>query len=282
MVISTKSHEEYNVGWISALPKELAVAISMLDEEHSALSNSANDSNCYTLGSIGPHNVTMTCLPKDWIGTVQAAKAAAQMLRTFPCIKVVLMVGIGAGIPPHVSLGDVVISTEWTQWDFGKIKDGVFEYVDKRCYPSTGLLSSISRFEAEHIGHPEKVMQYLKKLKDRFPTLASPHGALESLRVHYGLIASGNKVIKDANQRDSICRDLKNKVLCIEMEAAGLIDFPAVIIRGICDYADSNKNDEWHEYAAIVAAAFAKQLLEYIPPSKLENERTGKDVYNKS
>jgi nucleoside phosphorylase len=48
------------------------------------------------------------------------------------------------------------------------------------------------------------------------------------------------------------------------MEAAGLMnDFPCIVIRGICDYADSHKNDTWQKYAAIAAAAYAKELLQY-------------------
>jgi nucleoside phosphorylase len=38
-----------------------------------------------------------------------------------------------------------------------------------------------------------------------------------------------------------------------------------LIIRGICDYADSQKNDQWHNYAAATAAAYAKLFLSYIP-----------------
>ncbi|KAJ5114064.1 hypothetical protein N7456_002598 [Penicillium angulare] len=99
------------------------------------------------------------------------------------------------------------------------------------------------------------------------------------VRVHYGLIASGNKVIKDVQLRDLINRSLDNSVLCIEMEAAGLMnDFPCIVIRGICDYADSKKNDSWQEYAAAVAAAYAKELLEYLPPGDIEKERTLKEI----
>lgn len=87
------------------------------------------------------------------------------------------------------------------------------------------------------------------------------------MRIHYGLIASGNQVIKDAAIRDKLKKDLGNHVLCIEMEAAGLMNnFPCMVIRGICDYADSHKNDAWQEHAAAVAAAFAKELLEYVQP----------------
>lgn len=97
--------------------------------------------------------------------------------------------------------------------------------------------------------------------------------------VHYGLIASGNKIIKDATFRDKLNKDLGGSVLCVEMEAAGLMDnFPCIVIRGICDYADSHKNKDWQEYAAAVAAAFAKELLGYVQPSNVEGERAAKDI----
>jgi nucleoside phosphorylase len=103
------------------------------------------------------------------------------------------------------------------------------------------------------------------------------------MRIHYGLIASGNQVIKDAAIRDKLKKDLGNHVLCIEMEAAGLMNnFPCMVIRGICDYADSHKNDTWQEHAAAVAAAFAKELLEYVQPSDVNGERPVKDIVSQS
>ncbi|RHZ65526.1 uncharacterized protein CDV56_109049 [Aspergillus thermomutatus] len=81
--------------------------------------------------------------------------------------------------------------------------------------------------------------------------------------IHYGLIASGNQVIKDGRTRDRLARELG--ILCFEMEAAGLMDtFPCLVIRGICDYADSHKNNQWQEYAAATAAAYAKELLSVV------------------
>jgi nucleoside phosphorylase len=63
------------------------------------------------------------------------------------------------------------------------------------------------------------------------------------------------------------------------MEAAGLMDnFPCIVIRGICDHADSQKNDSWQEYAATTAAACAKELLEYVQPNDVEQELSVKDV----
>jgi len=95
------------------------------------------------------------------------------------------------------------------------------------------------------------------------------------MRVHCGLIASGNQVIKDAKFRDKLNKSLGGNVLCVEMEAAGLMnDFPCIVIRGICDYADSHKNKAWQEHAAAVAAAFAKELLSVLPAQEVEQMPT--------
>ncbi|KAK6329625.1 hypothetical protein TWF730_006173 [Orbilia blumenaviensis] len=280
-----QTHEEYTVGWICALPKEQTAAISMLDEQHADFPKSQNDANAYTLGSIGPHNVVITCLPLKCYGTNQTARAVAQMFSTFPSVKIVLMVGIGAGIPSKVKLGDVVISTEWTQWDFGKANgDGVFEHIDKRYYPPTELSSAMSKLQTDHEMHGTKISQYLNDLTAKHPRLASQYtstGKPEEVQVHYGLIASGNQVVKDAAVRNAIYKRLNNQVLCIEMEAAGLVGIPAIIIRGVCDYADSEKNDDWQEYAAAVAAACAKEFLQCVQLSVAREMRTGKADFKK-
>jgi nucleoside phosphorylase len=99
--------------------------------------------------------------------------------------------------------------------------------------------------------------------------------------IHYGLIASANQLMKNAEIRDSLAREAG--VLCFEMEAAGLQDhFPCLVIRGICDYSDTHKNDQWHGYAAISAAAYARDLLNRIPPSKVEAERRINDILSSS
>lgn len=56
-------------------------------------------------------------------------------------------------------------------------------------------------------------------------------------------------------------------------------NFPCVVIRGISD-ADSHKNDQWRPYAAATAAACAKELLEYVQPRAIDEERTAKDILN--
>jgi nucleoside phosphorylase len=82
--------------------------------------------------------------------------------------------------------------------------------------------------------------------------------------IHYGLIASGDRVMRSANKRSATVQDVGD-ILCFEMEAAGLMtEFSCIVIRGISDYADSHKNDEWQHYAAAAAAACLKELLGYV------------------
>ncbi|KAM0361981.1 hypothetical protein ACHAPK_011597 [Fusarium culmorum] len=99
--------------------------------------------------------------------------------------------------------------------------------------------------------------------------------------IHYGLIASANQLMKDAIARDKLSASMD--VLCFEMEAAGLMNhFPCLVIRGICDYSDSHKNNDWQGFAAMVAAAYAKDLLCQVVPSRVEAERRISDILSGS
>ncbi|OAQ69858.1 kinesin [Pochonia chlamydosporia 170] len=83
--------------------------------------------------------------------------------------------------------------------------------------------------------------------------------------VHFGLMASANSVMKSAQDRDEIAT--ATKAIAFEMEGAGVWDvFPCIVIKGVCDYADSHKNKEWQRYAAASAASCAKAFLEYWIP----------------
>lgn len=270
----------------------------MLDEKHPDLPKPSHDSNTYTLGSIGKHNIVIACLPRGRYGNNTSATVATQMVSAFPSIKVGLMVGIGGGVPPKVRLGDVVVSTPVDQcpgviqWDFGKAEDGgLFRRTGALNNPPTALLTALTKLDTVHEMEGSAIPQYLQALAERWPRLASKYlrsATLEDvlflndyhhvkkaddhddasdkvdesqedcrecdktkavsrkardMHIHYGLIASGNQVIKDADRRDEINAMLGGGTLCFEMEAAGLMnDFPCLVIRGICDYAGKIKS----------------------------------------
>lgn len=80
------------------------------------------------------------------------------------------------------------------------------------------------------------------------------------LRIHFGPVASGDSVMKSSDHRDELAK--KTKIIAYEMERAGARDtLPTIVIKGVCDYADSHKNDRFQGYAAAVAAACVKAFL---------------------
>ncbi|KAI8939797.1 hypothetical protein NX059_003536 [Plenodomus lindquistii] len=315
--------EDYMVGWVCALPVELAAAKAMLDEEHAEAIREVgnNDENVYCMGSVAGHNVVIVCLPSGHIGNNPAATVATQMQAAFKGIRFGLMVGIGGGVPSEeadIRLGDVVVSQPQStfggvvQYDFGRRTPDGLERIGSLNSPPQKLLSAMGTVQADAMLGESTLLDHLSTL-ERMPTFqrrrAGPdllfkadynheHGATcdqcsvksQKLRpqresgaevtVHYGTIASGNQVIKDAAERDKISAELRG-VLCFEMEAAGLMNsFPCLVIRGISDYADTHKNDQWRAYAAGTAAAYAKELLSAIPTTEVINTRRAEDAMN--
>ncbi|KAK5046531.1 hypothetical protein LTR84_008334 [Exophiala bonariae] len=79
--------------------------------------------------------------------------------------------------------------------------------------------------------------------------------------VHFGLFATGNVVMKSGEDRDEIAAT--ENVIAFEMEGSGVWEtFPCIIIKGVCDYADSHKSKSWQAFAAAIAAACTKELLQ--------------------
>lgn len=308
--MATLTYDDYTIGWICAIPVELAASMTMMDEKHPSLPQQPHDPNSYILGRVGTHNVVMACLPAGYMGTTSAAIVAAHMRERFRKIRFGLMVGIGGGVPTKndVRLGDIVIgkpgtiSGGVTQYDFGKsLQGGVFIRTGSLNAPPQVLLGALSTFQANHILANKKLAQYLSEIPEEDkPTFAHPgvdedqlfeadyvHVGGETCKncsktkhrdprssshpvIHYGNIGSANLVVKDSAYRDRLASEYD--VLCVEMESAGLMNnFPCLVIRGICDYADSHKNKKWQPYAAAAAAACAKEFLSIIPSEAVAN-----------
>jgi nucleoside phosphorylase len=324
-----KSPDLYRIGWIATLPIERAAATALLDDRHDepeGFCQHQSDSNSYTWGRIGIHNVVIASLPAGVCGTTSAATTAADLVGSFPNIRIGLLVGIGGGVPSpdldvDIRLGDVVVSQPdgttggVVQYDFGKaMANGKWERKGSLNKPPQVLLHALSALQSEHEIAFSKVPNILQNMWDTNPRMRAPktdftyQGAKKDRlfepdynhvtgstcddcdpsrevkrsqrdstdpEIHYGVIASGNLPIKDAAARDSLALATGHKCLCMETEAAGLVDrFPCLVIRGICDYADSHKNVQWQRYAAATAAAVAAELLEYVPASQLKTTQT--------
>jgi nucleoside phosphorylase len=187
------------------------------------------------------------------------------------------------------------------QYDFGKtIGQGSLKRIGMLNRPPQILLTAIAKLQADQMLERSRIPGILSEVIAMYPRAETeftyPWGEQDSLFesayehplsdnscddcetsrlvprparnwhgpvVHYGVIASGNQVMKNAGTRDKLAEELG--IICFEMEATGVMNhFPCLVIRGICDYADSHKNKRWQRYAAATAAAYAKEVFSVI------------------
>lgn len=305
MAQRTLSRDAYTVGWISALPVEFAAAEQLLDEEHGDLALDHDDTlytlgsidkhniviACLPAGSTGTNSAATVAT---------RMKAQFPSIR----FGLMVGIGGGVpGVIADIRLGDVVVSQPSAssggviQYDFGKSTPSGFARTGFLSPPPTMLLNALARMQAQSLRGKSVFASHLSRfdgLSEFRRDHAGPDQLFESnydhvggptcegcdqkqlvkrtprrvenqVKAHYGIIASGNMVMRSGQARDKLSSELGG-VLCFEMEAAGLMNgFPCLVIRGICDYADSHKNKTWQPYAAATAAAYAKELLLTIP-----------------
>jgi nucleoside phosphorylase len=284
----------------------------MLDEEYQSTSGGTE----YILGRVGSHNVIVLYLPAGQIGTNAAAIVGAVARSNFPGLRAGLMVGVGGGVPSAVAdvrLGDVVVSHPQlgnggvVQYDMGKAgSGGQFRRIGHLNSPPEGLLKAVTLMRSKILMGDSRIANSLSALSPGLmrPTVKSDilfQPAYDHIRgptcnacskrmsirrsprdshdpvIHYGTIASGNQDIKDGMTRDRLSEEL-GVVLCFEMKAAGLMNhLSCLVIRGICDYADSHKNKAWRPFAAAAAAACAKELLLNVSVSQRHTDTAAGD-----
>lgn len=314
--------QDYTIVLVCASSTEGAALRVFLDETHARLTKKpAGDNNVYTLGRIGEHNVVICVLPRGQPGIGPAAAVSRDLARSFPNIRIGLLVGIAGGAPNSdrdIRLGDVVVGVAEDgnpavfQYDQGKAEqDRNFKITTFHNQPPQVLLSAVSALQTDHevegitlneavdhalaarpnmqakyqrpdestdrlynadFCHAKEAQDCGKGCGDDPSTLKQrPQRTSNNPAIFYGMIASANTVLKDAIARDELIG--RKPILCFEMEAAGLMNnFPCLVIRGICDYADSHKNNKWQPYAAMVAAAYAKEIINRLEPSNVNDQ----------
>ncbi|KAI9657065.1 MAG: hypothetical protein M1821_003231 [Bathelium mastoideum] len=335
------SRSDFEIALVCVLTVESNAVEAIFDEVwkgDDSYGKSADDTNSYTTGRIGHHNVVLVYTSS--IGKSAAASAAASLRSSFPRIRLGLLVGICGGAPTStqgndIFLGDVIISTGIIQYDFGRqypnklIRQDTPE--DSLGRPNPEIRSFLRKLEADQsrdllkdyttkygielcqgrkIDHPaahEDVLHpstYRHKHQDgsceicskcqsdqddvceaplnlscdkikcdkaqvsrkrlgqgRESAYAESDVTFQAPNIHLGRVASGDSVIKSGTRRDEMIK--KDRVIAFEMEAAGMWDsIPTIMIKSVCDYADSHKNKKWQRYTAAVAAACAKAFLE--------------------
>jgi nucleoside phosphorylase len=293
---------------VTALPHEFTAVCQVLGCDPDPVGGVSRSTALYALARVqarageGSHVVAVTQLPET--GNNSAAIRATILLNDCPAVKHILMSGIAGAVPSpakvhdHVRLGDIVVSDRngVVQFDLGKETAAGMEYRQPLRPPSQGLLQAVAwlRSEEERGRRPweDMIARGVEALGPRYARpgeeldvlrddpgvgpAAHPHDPARRAgqpRVFHGPIASGNIVLKNPARRDRL-RD-RFGAKAVEMEASGVSDATwhddlagYLVVRGTCDYCNGEKNDLWQRYAALIAAAYSRCVIEFTPPQK--------------
>ncbi len=203
------------------------------------------------------------------MGNDEAAIATTKLLQRWHPENA-MMVGIAGGVRDKVELGDVVVSKFAYYYEIAKLTpDGEQrrpdQFASDRLLYGRAYAYEASEWKGEiNVGRPGTVL-----IEKSLPN------------VHFGPIGSGEKIIADSEMLPKLLQGCP-KLLAVAMEGAGVAraatshtNPPRFLeIRGICDFADPEKNDDWHSYAANAAAAFTIGLLRSRPIPPLTAKKT--------
>ncbi|KAI5459959.1 nucleoside phosphorylase domain-containing protein [Mariannaea sp. PMI_226] len=303
----TLNPELYTIAWIAPLEIEARAALSLFDKVHDGDFPLARGSDyVFHAGTVRNHNVVLATLPPGQsYGTATAGALAGQVKMFFPNLWFGLLVGVAAGLPNlsqspprDIRLGDVLVALPegdragLVAYELGKDvgEDNIQLLFHGHALARTETIvrSAIGKIKLRGSNAFLSYYQQIKDEKHANGTFIDPGQDQDILyeldevvsrplrpesqrtKVWYGPIGSGEKLIENSRRRDEL-RDQLN-IIGLEMGAAGTMNtIPVGVIRGVCDYADSHRNEDWQPYAAAMAAAYAKTILNTIQPKKVHH-----------
>ena len=210
----------------------------------------------------GPRSVRIVTLRQLEKGLTTAAITTTKAL----CIwkpSAVVMTGICAGVRGSVNLGDLVVATQCFEHSSGQLKDGNLIPLQNRVAIQPWLLDFMMSLTDSSTMLHQIQSGYTQSLPVGFKT-----------NIHYGSMACGPQVIKDQSYIDQL-KGREYSVVGLDMESYGVAlaasmcsthshTIIPLIVKGVSDFADSDKSDEWHEYCSYASASFVLMLLEQI------------------
>lgn len=243
-----------NILIVTALTEELEVLLTHFPKGATFHSSECNQT--YYLSSLETEKegvfylCAFTCLPN--MGNSDAALVTANAIHDLHP-QYIFMFGIAASVKGRTNLGDVIIPTHIFYYEQAKIREGKVE-IRPQSYQVDSLL------------------------RNRLTNFVVSDKTDKGHQIKFGPFAAGEKVISNQSTIEGL-KDYEPKLLGVEMESYGVAKAAAnssiqprfIAVRGVSDFADENKNDEWRGKALSNAATF---LLSFLKKGELPiNER---------
>lgn len=220
---------------VSAMHEELRALLPLLTQRQT-LRLAGRE---FHQGEIHGHAVVLVL---SGIGKVAAATTAVLLMQAFNTRQLVFT-GVAGGLHQGVVVGDVVVARQLLQHDMDA--SPLFPRFE---VPLTGR----SRFAAD---------------ADLADALAAAALGVSGVRVHEGLIVSGDRFVSSAAESHAL-RALLPDALAVEMEGAAVaqvcadFDRPFAVVRTISDRADDDAHVDFKRFIDEVASATTRTIIE--------------------
>lgn len=255
----------YDLAVICALPEELEyVNKSLIDVKQirAPFDDFIYFEGCYEKQGNLVH-VIATCSTQ--MGMVAASTLTTKLIYNF-CPRYVVMTGIAAGVKGKTNMGDAIVA-EYT-WDYGAGKEVIDENGQKK-HKNTIQQIHIS----PEISNMVRQLQLDTAFLDSVKSEARVKKPKNKFNIIMGAVATGAAVIADPDKVKEIIDNQVRDLIAVEMEVYGVY-YAAnwaisprpqfIAIKAVCDYADAEKNDDFHDYAAYTSVrVFEKMAKEY-------------------
>jgi nucleoside phosphorylase len=259
---------------LTAIPEELEAARSALGVDPGRRQKIEDrtwfSGEIYSERTHSTYSFKLACLGEA--GNIRSAEVATIALvndQLKP--KVMILVGIAAGIKGKTKIGEVFFSESVFAYEPGVSTEDGFQPRPEM----PGVFSTIR----DDVTIYQSFSERLKRIRSTFQKIgdfpiAKPDRAVfysehvcTDIKVDTCGIASGEKLLRDGQILKDIHQGQHSRVKIGEMEAAGFANVCSgrkidwLVIRGVSDFGDSDKNDDFHGFAAKVAFSVVADFL---------------------
>ena len=212
--------------------------------------------------------ITVSATFSPRMGMVSTALRSATMIALLRP-RLIAMCGICAGVKEKVRIGDVLFADP--AWDFqsGKrVRDkenSTFSISPHQLHPPAIVRTHVEQIRADHVA--------LARISTNFGS-----DAPGQTRLIIGPVASGSAVLADGQVIDEIKLQHRD-LIGVEMEVYGMYAAAhgasqpqprPFALKGVCDFADPDKDSKDQRYAAFASANILRLLMERFGPRLLD------------
>lgn len=298
-----------DIAILTVIPQELAAAKAALgiqDISHNR-TRTHDSQTIYLYGELfsertqRTYRLALGCIGNA--GNYNSSQAATEVIQAHDP-KLVVLVGIAAGIKGKAKLGEVVFSERVLGYESAalrQLEDGTQTIQPRPDMPSVpnGIHQDVIFYLATHKDRISNSQQRLESLFLRiggeFPTLSvsdrsylQENDIIRGIEIDVGTFASGEKLLKDPSVLENIRDNQHGRVKVGETEAIGFANACQkmrrdwLVIRGVSDFGDAYKSDVFHSLASQTAATVLADFLQYgldLPPSDTISQSSLKEEF---